>query len=278
MTAYDQRGSNLNRYIILSVLIHLILFLPLLMIHPERGGDTSVIDVDIIAFPDIAERPYMRPQEPEEVESLSHAMRDVKPVPHDEDLKPKAIEGDEDSQPNEASLDLRPGAQARQQQQIPGMSSDTAELSGPPASSSKDEVPDFIPLMRDSLFDRDTIEKFANKSSPRESKSSFEAPGFRNRGYLRLLKEKIERIWQYPQEMARRGIAGDLYITFVIKRDGSLGDVRLVRTSGYSALDEAAVKALRDAEPFWPLPDSWEAEDFEINGHFIYMTGRTYIL
>jgi len=86
-----------------------------------------------------------------------------------------------------------------------------------------------------------------------------------------MLKEKIEGIWIYPPEAARLGISGDLYINFVIKRDGKLGEVEVVRTSGFRELDKAAVKALKDAEPFWPLPEDWEKEDLEIKGHFIYI-------
>ena len=65
---------------------------------------------------------------------------------------------------------------------------------------------------------------------------------------------------------------------FVIKKDGKLGKVEVVRTSGFRDLDKAAVKALKDAEPFWPLPKDWEKEDLEIKGHFIYILGGTLML
>ena len=93
-----------------------------------------------------------------------------------------------------------------------------------------------------------------------------------------MLKEKIESIWQYPKEAARLGLSGDLYIKFTIKRDGKLGEIDLLRTSGHKDLDEAAMKALKDAEPFWPLPADWEKDDLEINGHFIYVYGSAFIM
>ncbi|MBI5408564.1 MAG: energy transducer TonB, partial [Nitrospirae bacterium] len=129
-----------------------------------------------------------------------------------------------------------------------------------------------------SLFDKNTIEKFARKEPRVDRELTFDIPEFKNRGYMRMLKEKIEGIWRYPKEAARLGISGDLFIKFSIKKDGELGEVELLRTSGHKELDEAAVKALKDAEPFWPLPADWKKDDLEINGHFIYIYGRAIIM
>ncbi len=129
-----------------------------------------------------------------------------------------------------------------------------------------------------SLFDKKTIEKFARKGEPRGKGLSFNTSEFRNRGYMRRLKKRIEDAWKYPVEAARLGISGDLYMKFSIKKDGTLGEIKLLRTSGYRDLDEAAIKALRDAGPFWPLPEDWEKDSLEIKGHFIYIFGSTYIM
>jgi protein TonB len=95
---------------------------------------------------------------------------------------------------------------------------------------------------------------------------------------MRMLKDKIERIWKYPRDAALRRISGDLYIRFSIRRDGSVGDITLVRTSGYHDLDEAALQAVKDGEPYWPLPDDWKEEELSITGHFIYVIGRYYMM
>lgn len=88
--------------------------------------------------------------------------------------------------------------------------------------------------------------------------------------YNLKLKERIEHIWIYPPGAAARGISGDLIIRFTIKKDGKIGSIELVRTSGYKDLDDAALKALKEASPFWPLPESWGMESYTINGHFVY--------
>ncbi len=94
---------------------------------------------------------------------------------------------------------------------------------------------------------------------------------------MERLKDKIEGTWEYPREAAEKGIFGDLYIRFEIKKDGSLGDVKVTRTSGYTELDEAAVQALREGAPFWPLPDGWPERSLTINGHFIYTLWGSYV-
>ncbi|MBI4697510.1 MAG: energy transducer TonB [Nitrospirae bacterium] len=129
------------------------------------------------------------------------------------------------------------------------------------------------------LFDKETIEKYAQKKTPDESKGlTFDAPELEHRGYMKKLKDKIESVWHYPEEAARKGLSGELYINFSIHRDGSLGEVRLVRTSGYSFLDEAAMRAIKDSAPFWPLPDDFKEDEFPITGHFIYMLGDSFVM
>lgn len=124
------------------------------------------------------------------------------------------------------------------------------------------------------IFDQGTIEEIAKKGTEGKSKGdngiTFETSEYKYAGYMRRLKDKIESIWIYPAEAQERGIYGDLKIQFTIKKDGMLGEVRVVRTSGYQMLDEAALKALKDGEPYWPLPAEWGMDSYKILGHFIY--------
>ncbi|GAB4390947.1 MAG: hypothetical protein Kow0025_26460 [Thermodesulfovibrionales bacterium] len=125
---------------------------------------------------------------------------------------------------------------------------------------------------RGKLFDKDIIAKLSRdrEPPPRQDGITFDTKEFRYRSYMLRLKARIEGIWEYPPEAAARGIYGDLYIRFVIKKNGSLGKAEVIRTSGISTLDEAAVKALRDGQPYWPLPDDWEEDSLVITGHFVY--------
>lgn len=124
------------------------------------------------------------------------------------------------------------------------------------------------------LYDPEVIGDIAMKgagSKPKKDDSiTFDTSDYRYAGYMKKLKEKIESIWVYPPEALARGLYGDLKIRFAIKRDGKLGAVELVRTSGYRTLDDAAIKALKDGEPYWPVPEEWGVESYTILGHFVY--------
>lgn len=132
------------------------------------------------------------------------------------------------------------------------------------------------------IFDKDVIAKFSGKRSENiKAESSqgitFSAREFNDWGYLQRLKEKIERVWQYPPQAAKRGIFGDLYLKFTIDKKGKLISVELIRTSGYRMLDDAAIQALKDAQPFWPLPEDWQRDNLTITGHFIYTLYGFYV-
>ncbi len=127
----------------------------------------------------------------------------------------------------------------------------------------------FDPSVTEEIARRDTAGTKAEQGG-KDSPITMDTRNYLYRPYLSLLRQKIESIWVYPPEAEQRRIYGDLQIRFTIKKDGSLGDVELVRTSGYKMLDDAAIKALKDGAPYWPLPDSWGKREYTILGHFVY--------
>lgn len=134
---------------------------------------------------------------------------------------------------------------------------------------------------REKIFDvgviRDVVKKQSIKDRKEDRSITFETNEYRYVGYMKKLKEKIESTWAYPPEAAAKGIYGDLYLRFSIMKNGKLGKIELERTSGYQMLDDAAIKALRDCEPYWPLPDEWGMESYSILGHFFYNPFGSYI-
>jgi len=168
-----------------------------------------------------------------------------------------------------------------------------SQLPSPPAHSGqgKESIPETkgntqkpdvpMPSLKEKLFDSNIIGDIAKREIKKEEKErrtfSFNVKELRYLAYLRRLKERIESIWIYPPDAATRGIYGDLVIKFTIKKNGSLGVAELVRTSGHKSLDDAALRALKEAEPFWPIPDEWGMEAYTIEGHFIYTIYGYYV-
>lgn len=127
------------------------------------------------------------------------------------------------------------------------------------------------------LYDREAIESTAKRETAEDDGVTFETKDMMYRGYLDMLRQKVESVWQYPRKAAEQGIYGDLLIRFVILKDGRLGEVKVLRTSGHRMLDTAAVEALREGVPYWPLPEGWDRQSLPITGRFIYNIRGGYI-
>jgi periplasmic protein TonB len=136
-----------------------------------------------------------------------------------------------------------------------------------------DDKPGYLDRAR--LFDKGVIGQSASKElsgakKKRDDSVTFDTSDYRYAGYMRKLKDKIESIWVYPPEALARRLIGDLKIRFTIKKNGMLGEVELERTSGYKTLDDAAIRALKDGEPYWPIPEEWGMDSYTVAGHFVY--------
>lgn len=81
--------------------------------------------------------------------------------------------------------------------------------------------------------------------------------------YLRAWVAKVERVGNlnYPDEARRRGLGGRLVMTVAVRRDGSIEEIVLNRSSGLGVLDQAAMRIVRLSEPFPPLPQTEENVD-----------------
>jgi protein TonB len=134
------------------------------------------------------------------------------------------------------------------------------------------------PSVHDKLFDREVIAKSTRKEEGMHDDSvTFDTREFKYAMYMQRLKDRIESIWHYPADAAMRGIHGEVLIEFTIGKNGKLTDVSLERTSGDRSLDQAAMQALKEADPYWPLPDEWGKDSLTVRGHFVYSTYGAYI-
>jgi protein TonB len=72
--------------------------------------------------------------------------------------------------------------------------------------------------------------------------------------YFTKIKQSIEVQWEYPEMALRYGLQGRLALEFTIGANGQLEYLRVVRSSGSELLDQEAVRAIRAAAPFPPIP------------------------
>ncbi|WP_203322853.1 energy transducer TonB [Pseudoxanthomonas beigongshangi] len=81
--------------------------------------------------------------------------------------------------------------------------------------------------------------------------------------YLRAWVDRAERVGNlnYPDEARRKRLAGQLVISVAVRRDGSIEQTRIIQSSGIPLLDSTALRIVRLAEPFPPLPETDEHID-----------------
>lgn len=65
-----------------------------------------------------------------------------------------------------------------------------------------------------------------------------------------LILEKIEAAKWYPRVARKRGLEGVTVVKFRIAPDGNVMDIMIDQASGFSILDNAAIKTIRRAAPF----------------------------
>lgn len=85
---------------------------------------------------------------------------------------------------------------------------------------------------------------------------------YRYAAYMEAWRRKVEAIGNlnYPREAKEHGIFGSLILHVAINADGSLEQVRVVRSSGHAVLDQAAINIVRLAAPYAPFPKDIKAE------------------
>ena len=125
------------------------------------------------------------------------------------------------------------------------------------------------------------IEELARKGMPAKSPGddsvTLDTDEFKFISYNRWLKVKVESVLHYPELAALSGYQGTLYILFDIMKDGSLGRLEVLKSSGYKILDDEALRSIRDSAPFQPLPAEWNMDQYSIRAAVLFYLNGAYI-
>ncbi len=100
--------------------------------------------------------------------------------------------------------------------------------------------------------DRDSQSKL-----PRRKWISANTREYEYAAYMQAWVAKVERVGNlnYPEEVRKMKLTGDLVMTVGIKVDGSVESIDIQRSSGKPQLDQAATRIVRLAGPYSPLPE-----------------------
>lgn len=109
------------------------------------------------------------------------------------------------------------------------------------------------------------------REEEQEEGLTFEVEGEVSADYMDLLKARIFRAWEYPEDAVRSGAQGIVRVAFVLDASGRVAEIGVARSSENASLDEAAVNAVRKAEPFGPFTEDVYEKILKITGNFCYV-------
>jgi periplasmic protein TonB len=86
---------------------------------------------------------------------------------------------------------------------------------------------------------------------------------------------RIERIGNlnYPDEARRQQLHGQLVLTVAMNQDGSVKSIDVIQPSGHKLLDDAAIRIVRLAAPFPPIPTQEKIDELHITRTWQFLPG-----
>ncbi len=95
----------------------------------------------------------------------------------------------------------------------------------------------------------------ASSNSGKKGKASQALGNAAESNYKGKVRSKVQRHFKYPKSADRAGVKGTVTVSFVVSASGGVSGVRIVKGSGSPVLDEAAMNAVRRAEPLPKIPE-----------------------
>lgn len=231
----DESHRMLWSFLVVSVLIHGML----LAANPRWVGKKPLQVIELDLVPPVVGKAVEEPPKGEDVRPMapapSLAMPDVKPQSREEAKRPEPIPEPKPLQRVELpKKPKKPQAQPAPPQPAPAPSmTETAAQTeeAAPARPGPAGRPDGQPSSRVVDGTEDAVKVF-----------------------LAQVRQRIDRYKHYPYAARRRQEQGRVTVRFVIRPDGTVDGLQVVRPCTSSLLDEAALKAVRDAAPFPGFP------------------------
>jgi periplasmic protein TonB len=218
-------------------------------------------------------KPQRPPAEPAEPKRLAKAPEPVEPTPSR--AEPEAIPA-ERAEPRRLARLLEP---------TESLSGQLPQESAAPAQPSANSLPTpeqrALPRFgRIPLLSGEDLDKYAQvRSSGQQSSSgegvSLDTKEIKYLSYFAHIKRRIEQVWTYPPGAIANGLQGQLHLKFVLRNDGQVKTVELLRSSGYKVLDKEAWDAVVNGGPFGPFPPTIPDDELQITARFTYVLDET---
>ena len=256
---------HFTKYLIASLALHALIVLAALLIKPSEPEMPLVLPVNIVNLPQQALKRLPPLQQPTPALPVPQRPAPEKQLPAGAVPLPKKFgASDEVKLPTTVPRSGAPEG------------ADQGADTGKPATPQLQKQTGPLPFLT-----QNDIDKLARKGMPEkrpgDDSVTLDTDEFKFISYNRWLKIKVESVLKYPELAAISGYQGTLYIKFDILKDGSLGDVEVLKSSGYKILDDEALRSIRASAPYQPLPEEWNMERYSIRAAVIFYLGGGYI-
>ena len=96
----------------------------------------------------------------------------------------------------------------------------------------------------------------AKAERPRRKFISASTKEYNYAAYMEAWRAKVERVGNlnYPEQARKQGLSGSLVLDVALRRDGTIDEITIRRSSGEKMLDDAAIRIVRLSAPFAPFP------------------------
>lgn len=100
-----------------------------------------------------------------------------------------------------------------------------------------------------------------------QTPSSFKKESILNE-YYNLIWGKIKEAWTIPENLLKETVDQETIIVLIIERNGNIQKFWFEKKSGNPVYDQTALRAIKKAEPFPPLPREFDGNTLEIGIRF----------
>ncbi len=117
-------------------------------------------------------------------------------------------------------------------------------------------------LSREQIARSISLANLNARSKPREKYISARSRESTYAVYIEKWRRLVERVGNlnYPEEARLQKLQGSLVLDVAISADGAVSKIRVLSSSGYKTLDDAAARIVLMAAPFAPFPDTIKTE------------------
>lgn len=257
----EQLGDRFSMALILALVLHALVLLGLTFMLEINPLQKAAQSLDVVLVNWRSETP------PDEAEFLAQASQQGggefdDPEKPSQEMSPEVPSIDQGEMPM-ASAESLPEPTVAERETVVSQTPDAApETQITEIEQPVPELPSAAELLQQSMqlaqlqpqTDRRT--QWQSKL-PRRRFISANTREYEYATYMASWVAKVERVGNlnYPIELKQRNIAGDLLMTVGIFPDGSVESIRIQRGSGLAELDQAAMRIVRLASPYSPLPE-----------------------